>query len=411
MRVLPFQGRSYSDRTARREDLIAPPYDQIDEALRQRLQENPSHFSHLTLPDGLPSPLAYEGAVALQQNWLDTGLITQQEQPCLYPYEIISADEDRRLGLAAMVGLEDLESGSILGHEQTVTETVTERLNHLRGVQTDLEPIFLLCRDQGHLDQMLAEEIEQRDPCMQHRDLTGHQHILYKIEDKTRIAKLQEILAPLGAMIADGHHRYEVASRYANEIGARAGTGPAAKLSVISSLTSAGVTIDPIHRGFGPKVGFDQMRDLCKSCVPWTGTDGSDFAAAVNTAHQPAIGVWNGVDEPAICTLSLAGASTTVPEAVLASSVYLLHRVLYPQMGLAARATTDGTTLYRSNPQTLWDEVERRDLAVGVWLPSMSPAAFASAVDARVTLPPKSTRFLPKLASGLVWASHDALLG
>jgi uncharacterized protein (DUF1015 family) len=40
----------------------------------------------------------------------------------------------------------------------------------------------------------------------------------------------------------------------------------------------------------------------------------------------------------------------------------------------------------------------------------MSPAQFAAAIANGDLLPPKSTRFLPKVYSGLVWAAHDSQL-
>ena len=38
----------------------------------------------------------------------------------------------------------------------------------------------------------------------------------------------------------------------------------------------------------------------------------------------------------------------------------------------------------------------------------MTPKQFALATEDGDLLPPKSTRFLPKLVSGLVWCGHDA---
>jgi uncharacterized protein (DUF1015 family) len=37
----------------------------------------------------------------------------------------------------------------------------------------------------------------------------------------------------------------------------------------------------------------------------------------------------------------------------------------------------------------------------------MSGESFARAMQGGSLLPPKSTRFLPKVASGLVWVGHD----
>jgi uncharacterized protein (DUF1015 family) len=44
-------------------------------------------------------------------------------------------------------------------------------------------------------------------------------------------------------------------------------------------------------------------------------------------------------------------------------------------------------------------------------LPPMEPAAFGEALGDGHLLPPKSTRFLPKVVSGLVWADHGSKLG
>ena len=38
----------------------------------------------------------------------------------------------------------------------------------------------------------------------------------------------------------------------------------------------------------------------------------------------------------------------------------------------------------------------------------MQPAAFAAAIADGQMLPAKSTRFLPKVMSGLVWADHES---
>ena len=49
-------------------------------------------------------------------------------------------------------------------------------------------------------------------------------------------------------------------------------------------------------------------------------------------------------------------------------------------------------------------------VASGFWLPPMAPQKFAEAVSEGDVLPPKSTRFMPKLISGMVWAPHDGRL-
>jgi uncharacterized protein (DUF1015 family) len=66
--------------------------------------------------------------------------------------------------------------------------------------------------------------------------------------------------------------------------------------------------------------------------------------------------------------------------------------------------------LYRNDPVELHRMVAAGEVAAGLWLPPMSPAEFGAAIAHGDLLPPKSTRFLPKVFSGLVWAGHDAKL-
>jgi uncharacterized protein (DUF1015 family) len=84
--------------------------------------------------------------------------------------------------------------------------------------------------------------------------------------------------------------------------------------------------------------------------------------------------------------------------------------VIFPALGLAPEAATDGTVLYRSDPEVLYRMIAAGEAGTGLWLPPMQPIAFAAAIAQGDMLPPKSTRFLPKVMSGLVWSDHRSLL-
>ncbi len=118
-------------------------------------------------------------------------------------------------------------------------------------------------------------------------------------------------------------------------------------------------------------------------------------------APQPALGVWVHGQDPEVWHLT---PSDTAPKL----SVGLFQDALLPALGLPPEASTDGTVVYRSNPDELWSQVAAGELGTGLWLPPMQPAAFADAIADGEMLPPKSTRFLPKVMSGLVWADHES---
>nr|MDP9122388.1 DUF1015 domain-containing protein [Acidobacteriota bacterium] len=247
MRLYAFEGFRYTRKAGEAGELAAPPYDQINDAARDHFQaRSPHQFVHLTRP--LPGPAGdpFRHAAELHRSWLRDGVIGRDVQPALYPYTIELAGGGRRLGVMALVGIED--ASVIRPHEQTLDKPLAERLALLEATHADLEPALLLVEDEGALEALLAEDGTGRRPLVEHYDADGHRHLLYRVEDRERIARYRKLLEDRPAAIADGHHRYKVAQRYAGAHGSRPGTAAAAKLAVVTSMSSPALTIDPIHR-------------------------------------------------------------------------------------------------------------------------------------------------------------------
>jgi uncharacterized protein (DUF1015 family) len=95
-----------------------------------------------------------------------------------------------------------------------------------------------------------------------------------------------------------------------------------------------------------------------------------------------------------------------VPSAQLVVEIF--QKTILPALGLSPEASTDGTVVYRSSPDELWNQIASGELGTGFFLPPMQPAEFAAAIADGQLLPPKSTRFMPKVMSGLVWADHES---
>lgn len=406
MRIHAFTGTRFSN-GSQAGPLAGPPYDQIDGTLGARLRQNPHHFAHLIRPVDGQNP--HRTAALLHEEWLATGVISIDDNPALYPYEILFPDGRRRLGLGSLIGLESETSEIVRPHEATVAKTVDERLSLLRETQIDLEPILVLADDDGKLNLLLEKDLQSRRPVVEHRDSSSHLHRLYRIDDPVRIAGYQRLLTPYVGLIADGHHRYTVAGRYAREHEAIANTPAAAKLAVITSLTSPGLTIDPIHRQLRLPSDLEGAAHLASSHRSIPSTSGRTIAEAVGTAPQPTIGISIG-DRTELWGFDPSTAPESLPDHLHHLAVGWLHEVVLPEIGLAPKASTDGTLFYRSDPDRLLAELNSGEAALGFWLPPMSGHDFSLAMAGGQLLPPKSTRFLPKVASGLVWSGHDSRL-
>jgi uncharacterized protein (DUF1015 family) len=396
MRLYAFEGLHYTPTAGDAGELAAPPYDQINDSARDRFHtQSPHQFVHLTRPVAPEGGDPYRFAAALHHRWLREGIIERDSRPAIYPYVIELAGGGERLGLLGLVRYED--PAVIRPHEATLEKAIADRTSLLEAMRVDLEPALILSEDGGRLDALLHEDLKGATPLVRHRDADGHFHVLYRIDDPARIALYRQAL-DVPSAIADGHHRYKVGQRFAREHGAAPDTAAAAKLTVITSLDSPALTIDPIHRAFKEPVDLARLAGLPDSTETFRGASGREFAAAVAAAGQPAIGVWVKGHEPEIWHLH---STPKLP-------VEIFQETILSALGHPPEASTNGTVVYRANPDELWDQVKAGELGTGVWLPPMQPAAFAAAIADGQMLPAKSTRFLPKVMSGLVWADHDS---
>ena len=403
MRVFAFQGLRYTPRVGDAGPLAAPPYDQINESVRDRFHaQSPQQFVHLTRPVDPQGGDMYKYATDLHGRWIKEGIIEREGRPALYPYVIELAGGGRRLGICALVGLED--ASVIRPHEQTLDKPLADRLALLSAMHVDLEPVLLLSEDGGRLDALLQEDLAGTAPLVRHRDADGNFHVLYRIDNPDRIRQYQQVLNVPSA-IADGHHRYKVAQRFAQERGIRPGTAASAKLAVITSLDSPALAIEPIHRALREPANLARLAGVYSGTETFRGASGAEFAAAVAAAPQPALGVWISGREPEIWRLDPAKVPD-VPSAQLVVEIF--QKTILPALGLSPEASTDGTVVYRSSPDELWNQIASGELGTGFFLPPMQPAEFAAAIADGQLLPPKSTRFMPKVMSGLVWADHES---
>ncbi|MCB1056587.1 MAG: DUF1015 domain-containing protein [Acidobacteria bacterium] len=409
MRIYAFEGLRFTGDDAGA--LAAPPFDQIGDALCARLHAlSPHHFSHLTKPEAGPERDVYDHSAALHTRWLEDGVIHADGAPSLYPYEILVADGSKRLGILALVGVEDPAAGIIRPHEQTLGKPFADRLELLRRTQVDFEPVMFLSDDPGALEPLIEEDVAG-EPLVVHTDAAGNEHRLYRVDDPARIARYREVLAPCPAAIADGHHRYKVACAYAAETGAGEGEGAGSKMAVIFSLRSEHLVIDPIHRGLSEDQDLAALASKVRERRPLAAASGSEVAAAVAEAPQPALAFHRHDGGTELWLLDPTFMPDDAPPGAADLAVAHLHYVLLPTLGFTPESYLDGTVTYRSDPDELFTEVDEGKLRLGIFLPPMSPGAFGKAISKGDLLPAKSTRFLPKPASGLVWAPHDTRLG
>jgi uncharacterized protein (DUF1015 family) len=221
-------------------DVIAPPYDVVDDAMRAELAaRSPYNVVHLDLP---PS---YDEAAATMRDWRSRGVLVREDEPAAWVLrqDYIAPDGARRsrTGFLARVRVDEYGPGRIRPHERTHPGPKQDRLKLTRATRTNLSPIFALFGDDHGVAERAAARISAPEPFA-----TTENDTLWRTTDEDLIAELQMALADAELLIADGHHRYETARVYADEVG---GEGDHRYvLMLLCALSDPGLLVFPTHR-------------------------------------------------------------------------------------------------------------------------------------------------------------------
>jgi uncharacterized protein (DUF1015 family) len=248
--IQPIRALRYDpNRTEGLQNVVAPPYDVIDEERRAALEaRSPYNVVRIDLPRGDED--RYDRAAALLDEWRAEGAVVLDETPALWTLaqDYVGPDGQRRTrqGVFARVRVEEYGPGRIRPHERTHPGPREDRLRLTRATKANLSPIFSLFSDPSGAAAEALRNAGGDEIWAQTRDDDGTVNRLGRVEDQAAIAAVQDVLSATELLIADGHHRYETARVYAEEVG---GDGPHRYvLMCLVALQDPGLTIFPTHR-------------------------------------------------------------------------------------------------------------------------------------------------------------------
>src|SRR5579863_1342240 len=222
--VRPLHGLRYTA-TADLAALVTPPYDVIGpDAQAAYYDRHPANVIRLELGRDLPDDNdldnRYTRAALTFAEWRLRGILGQ-DTLAFYLYEQRFTVNDVslvRTSLLARVRLEPWEAGVILPHERTLSKPKDDRLQLLRACAANLSPIMALYDDpKGDVARRLTRVRKAKPVCV-FTDDAGEEHRLWLIGDTTVIERLAAEFARRVLYIADGHHRYETALAYRDEV-------------------------------------------------------------------------------------------------------------------------------------------------------------------------------------------------
>ncbi|MGO9906302.1 MAG: DUF1015 domain-containing protein [Solirubrobacteraceae bacterium] len=247
--VEPLRALHYDlERTGGLQDVVAPPYDVIDADERVELEaRSPYNVVRIDLPVG-DDP--YETAARQFASWRGDGVIVRDEEPALWALEQGYTGPDgqirKRQGFLARVRVEEYGPGRIRPHERTHPGPKEDRLRLTRATKANLSPIFSLFDDPANTVSGFLDQATTGEPWGRATDEDGTVNRVWRVADRNAVSAITDALRTTELLIADGHHRYETARVYAEEIG---GEGPHRYvLMCLVSLEDPGLTVFPTHR-------------------------------------------------------------------------------------------------------------------------------------------------------------------
>lgn len=217
--IRPFKAIRYTEKAGDMKNLITQPYDKIDREMQEKYYKASEYnYCRLILPI---EEDRYNIAKERLNSWLNEGVLKKDETPALYVYfqefEVLGEKYIRK-GFISAVKLHPYEENVVLPHEKTHKGPKIDRLNMLRATLKNLEPGFMLYSDPKKETIKVFEELAKTEPMIDVIDEYGVRNKIWKLEDPEKIKIVQKVLKPEQIVIADGHHRYETAVSFRDEL-------------------------------------------------------------------------------------------------------------------------------------------------------------------------------------------------
>ena len=245
-KVSPFKGWRYNpDVIENIEDVFVPPYDVITaEEQEEYYNRSPHSFIRINL-NSAPGNEKYFSAANTLNMWIGSGVLVEEDQPAIYIFSqsfTVDGSLVDRIGCVCSLELSEL-GDTVLPHEQTIDKHLDDRYHLMESTSANSGQIFMCYKD----EEMILEELynDIKDALSISVTLDDVEYNVWPIMDNITIQKFVSMLDSKTLVIADGHHRYKTALKYASKYNA-----PAAQHVMVSLVNSKnpGMQIMPTHR-------------------------------------------------------------------------------------------------------------------------------------------------------------------
>jgi len=384
--------------------LAAPPYDVIDEERRAALEAaDPHNAVRLLLPrDGEREGDRYDLAARTLAAWQQSGVLRADIAPRFYSYRMQfrgpHGEPRHTRGVIGALALPEPGDTSVLPHERTAAKAKSDRMALLRAERANVDPIWGLSLADG-----LTELLEPETMLATCTDADGVIHELGAIDDPARTEQIRARIAGADLVLADGHHRFETALAYRDELRAAGEViqGADSIMMLVVELVDDELDIEPIHCLLDLPDEVDlvgQIEDTFD--VVECGANSPEAVEALLTrmADEHGIGIvyegglYLAVAAPDVRDVALAGEHP----AVAATDAAIVEALVMPRVPQAKWR-------YWHDAQGVAAQVRKGAASAAILCSPVSVAQTRAAATDRARMPQKTTFFTPKPLSGMVF--------
>ena len=431
MEIKPFAGYRYNpEKIDNLDDVVAPPYDVIDETFQEELyRRHPNNVVRLILEKMYPTDSVannrYTRTAKTLAEWKENNILRQEEHPALYVYHQIyeyGGKQYVRKGFMCGCRAVPFGYGMVYPHEITMSGPKLDRLMLTTACKMNFSQIFGLYPDEENSVQPVLENAlvqKKYTDSVTAADHLGILHQMWVVEDEGIIKQAVSAMAPKPIFIADGHHRYETACNYRqqmDDMGLLHSNHPANYvLMVCVAMEDPGLIVMPTHRLFSglPDLTSEELEEKLNGCfhLEQAGKGINDapkvWQRIEQEQRQDTIGLYTPKDERWLLTSLTAEGKANMDEIAKDHhpewrelGVSLLHRLIVETL---LETPEPSRPAYVHLVEEVMSELRTGNysLAALVMPATVEHIKTLSLLGDR--MPAKSTYFYPKLIAGFVF--------
>ncbi len=336
-------------------------------------------------------------------------------QASIYAYEqefSFAGKKLTRRGFLALVKIEDSKTGSIFPHENTLAEKREDRLRLMRACRANLSPIFTLYPEEKTRVYDALRPATSNPPEVDLEGIDGTRHRLWGISDWSTIETVSGLMENRPLFIADGHHRYEVASTFSKEVKGSLGGRADYVMMMLISMNDPGLLILPIHRLVKvpeerPDISVVDILEQYFYIEPQEKVnDYASLKEKMDESPEHTFGLYVGSNRK-YYLLSLASDKTPQskfaeePECIRRLDTRILHGLALDRI-LGEHVTDEKYIKYVHDENEAIESVNDEEYDLAFFLNPTRIEEVKGIASERLKMPPKTTFFHPKLLTGLV---------